>query len=141
MKSSLRTKSSATNSRSFRTFLLVSQLESERIGARIAQARREAGGMTQEALAELLGLTPRSIQAYEAGDVIPYKYFKRLEEIFDRPLEWFLRGEETAENGERSLAEIQEELATEVARLRKLNDQMAKRLAEREEPRRARKRA
>ena len=36
----------------------------------------------------------RSVQNYEAGDVIPYKHFRRLEEITGKPLAWFLRGDE-----------------------------------------------
>ena len=36
----------------------------------------------------------RSVQGYEAGDVIPYKHFRRLEEITGKSVAWFLRGEE-----------------------------------------------
>lgn len=40
------------------------------VGRRIAELRAEAG-LTQEALAERLGLTPRYVQMLEAGDANP----------------------------------------------------------------------
>lgn len=71
------------------------QLAAEEIGARIAQARNEAGGMTQPQLAELLDLSLRQVQNIEAGETIPYKYFQRLEQIFpSRTMGWFLHGDE-----------------------------------------------
>jgi transcriptional regulator with XRE-family HTH domain len=89
-KSSARKKISATDLRNLRKLLLVNAFEPAIIGRRIAQARQEAGGMTQEELGDLLGVTTRSVQGYEAGAVIPWKHFNRLEEIFHRPLDWFL---------------------------------------------------
>lgn len=86
-------KTVATNGRTFRTFLLMQQFEAAAIGARIAQARREQGAMTQEQLAELLDVSTRAVQDYEAGVRIPWKHFKRLETIFSKNLEWFLHGE------------------------------------------------
>ena len=90
-------KPAATNARRFRTFLLMQQFDSRAIGSRIAQARREAGGMLQEELAELLDVSKRSVQDYEAGVRIPWKHFQQLEVIFKRSLEWFLHGDEAAE--------------------------------------------
>jgi transcriptional regulator with XRE-family HTH domain len=84
----------ATNLRTFRTFLLVREFATEEIGERIARARKQAGGMTQEQLADLLDVSKRSLQDYEAGKTIPWKYFQLLEKILKRPLEWFLYGEE-----------------------------------------------
>src|SRR5215470_4829709 len=49
----------------------------ERIGARIAQARK-AEGLTQRDFAELLGVTVRSLQHYEAGTIVPYRHFRRM---------------------------------------------------------------
>lgn len=63
------------------------------IGARIAQARLEAGGMTQSELAHLIGLTERSVQAHEAGDVIPYRYLREYERALGKPAAWFLHGD------------------------------------------------
>ncbi len=50
--------------------------------------------MTQEQLAELLNVSTRSVQDYEAGVTMPWKHFQTLETIFKRPLPWFLHGEE-----------------------------------------------
>jgi transcriptional regulator with XRE-family HTH domain len=69
------------------------------VGRRIMLARREAGGMTQETLAELLCVCKRSVQAYEAGQRIPYRHLPRLSEVFERPASWFLHGEEDARSG------------------------------------------
>jgi transcriptional regulator with XRE-family HTH domain len=86
-------KSVATNPRTFRTFLLMQQFAAQEIGSRIAQARREHGGVTQEQLAELLNVSTRSVQDYEGGVTIPWKHFQQMARILDRPVEWFLRGE------------------------------------------------
>ena len=85
-------KSAATKSRSFRTFLLVSQFEAEEIGARIALARNERG-MTQEELAGAATFSKRSLQDYETGVTIPYKHLRELSSLLGREVEWFLRGE------------------------------------------------
>lgn len=100
---------SATNLRNFRTFLLMQQFAAAEIGARIAEARKLAGAMTQEELAEALNVSTRSVQDYEAGKTIPWKHFHRLEQIFKRQLEWFLHGDqevEPATAGEASTASL-----------------------------------
>jgi len=71
-------------------------LRAKEIGQRIALARREAEGMTQRELADLIGVTERSVAAYEAGDVIPYRFMRKLEEVLDRPASWLLYGERSA---------------------------------------------
>ena len=62
------------------------------IGARLAQARKQAA-MTQQALADRLGVTRRSVQGYESGAVVPYRHLDRLAEVFDRSAAWFVTGE------------------------------------------------
>lgn len=74
----------------------MAQFEAKEIGARIAQARREAG-LTQEQLAELAPFSTRSLQDYERGLVIPYRQMRDLARLLDRPVEWFLRGEKEDE--------------------------------------------
>ena len=86
-------KPAATNSRSFRTFLLVSQFEARAIGARIAQARKEAG-LTQEELAEMASFSKRSLQDYEGGTTIPYRHLREIGALTRKTPEWFLYGEE-----------------------------------------------
>jgi transcriptional regulator with XRE-family HTH domain len=91
--------SAATSSRDFRTFLLVAQFEAKEIGARIAQARREAG-LTQEQLAELAPFSARSLQDYETGVTIPYRQLREIGRLLDRPVEWLLHGESTEQSTE-----------------------------------------
>jgi transcriptional regulator with XRE-family HTH domain len=67
-------------------------VRAKEIGERIQLARRESGGMTQRELADLLGVTERSVAAYEAGDVIPYRFIRKLEEVLDKPATWILYG-------------------------------------------------
>jgi transcriptional regulator with XRE-family HTH domain len=62
----------------------------ERIGARIAQARK-AQGLTQRDFAELLGVTVRSLQHYEAGTIVPYRHFPRMEAVTSKRPGWFLQ--------------------------------------------------
>jgi PAS domain S-box-containing protein len=59
------------------------------VGRRIAQARKEAG-LTQQELAEQVGVTRRSVQGYESGAVLPYRHLDRLAEVLDRSPEWLL---------------------------------------------------
>src|SRR3990167_9427701 len=86
-------KPAATNARNFRTFLLMQQFEAQEIGARIRQARREAG-MTQEELATVSSFSQRSLQDYESGVTIPYRHLTELAAILRRSVAWFLHGAE-----------------------------------------------
>lgn len=91
-------KLAATNTRAFRSFLLVAQFEAREIGARIRQARDEQG-MTQEELAALASFSKRSLQTYEAGQTIPYKHLREIGRLLGKPSEWFLYGDEANGNG------------------------------------------
>lgn len=112
-------KGSATKSRYFRTFLLMQQFAPEEIGGRIAQARREADGMTQETLAEALDLSVRQLQNIEAGSSIPWRHFSRLEAIFGRSLGWFLHGQDD------DAKDVAEAISAVEARLESLEDAVA----------------
>lgn len=70
------------------------QFAAGQIGARIAEARRLADGMTQEQLGELIGVSTRSIQAYEGGDTIPWKHLRLIGKVTKRSVDWFLYGDE-----------------------------------------------
>jgi transcriptional regulator with XRE-family HTH domain len=74
------------------------QLRAKEIGARIKQARQEAGGMTQRELGDLIGVTERSVAAYEAGEVVPYRFLRALESALAKPAEWILDGEQVRQN-------------------------------------------
>ena len=107
-----RKKPSATDARNLRTLLLLSVFEPQDIGARIATARKEAG-LTQEDLADLVGVSTRSLQGYESGEVVPYRHIGKISETLQRPAAWFLHGEaaeDEATNAER-LGRIEDQLA------------------------------
>lgn len=61
--------------------------------------------MTQRELGELIGVSERSIIAYEKGDVIPFRFFAKLEEATGKPASWLLHGEESPEFREKELLE------------------------------------
>lgn len=117
-------KPAATKGRNFRTFLLMTQLQAREIGARLALARKEAG-LTQEQVAELSGVSKRSLQDYEAGVTIPYRHFRELASIYQRDVEWVLHGTEAAPVdllGEvsASVAMIEEGMADALERLSRI---------------------
>lgn len=127
-------KPSATNARSFRRLLLVKQFAAAEIGERIAQARHETGGMTQDQLADLLNVSTRSVQAYEAGETIPWKYMRTLEEIFKRPMAWFLYGDQAEPAVDETLAAKFDEIR---ARLERIEQALARGGQDGPTPRRA----
>lgn len=56
----------------------------QELGRRIAQARA-AAQLTQQELADELGVTRRSVQGYEAGAVAPYRHLERLADVLACP--------------------------------------------------------
>jgi transcriptional regulator with XRE-family HTH domain len=66
--------------------------KAQEIGERIAEARLSAG-MNQRELGELLEVSERSIQAYEQGETIPWRFMGRLSEVLDKPVSWLQFGE------------------------------------------------
>ena len=126
-KSRGRKKLTATDARNLRTLLLLNVFEPERIGARIARARTEAG-VTQEELADLVGVSTRSLQGYEAGAVKPYRHLDALASALNRPVAWFLHGDDVAPDPQR-MTPLLGELEAEVARFRHLNDALEAELA------------
>jgi transcriptional regulator with XRE-family HTH domain len=113
-------KHAATIARNLRTFLLVSQFEAEAIGARIAQARKEAG-MTQEELAALASFSKRSLQDYEAGITIPYRHLQELGTLLRKPVDYFLHGEPERIETDR-LKNLEDQMAEANSRLRRLEE-------------------
>lgn len=111
-----------TNSRTFRTFLLLMELEPEKIRARLRQARKEAG-LSQQQLADLLNVHKRTVENYENVRV-PWDHLNEYGRFTNRPVEWFLYGQEalppegelaalteTVETLEQDLTAIRERLA------------------------------
>ena len=72
---------------------MLSAVERRLIGRRIAEARQGAS-LTQVALASELGVTPRSLQNWEAGSVVPYRHLNRIENLTHRRRGWLLKGGE-----------------------------------------------
>jgi transcriptional regulator with XRE-family HTH domain len=97
----------------------------ERIGARIAQARK-AQGLTQRDFAELLGVTVRSLQHYEAGRIVPYRHFPRMEAVTSKRPGWFLQSEHEGYASVTALTALRDQLTTHLelleTRLRTLSE-------------------
>lgn len=70
----------------------------EEIGKRVAEARKIAG-YSQAELGDLLGVSKRAVQTYEAGITVPFRHFARLAELTNRSIGWFLHGEEDGHQG------------------------------------------
>lgn len=97
-------------------------LDAKDIGRRIAQSRKELDGMTQRELGDLVGVTERSVAAWELGEVIPYRFMRRLEEVLSRPAAWMLYGEDAQP------ADIQAQLNTIAERLETIEKLLKRRV-------------
>ena len=71
-----------------------SEPDPKAVGRRIARARKDAGGMTQRDLANVLQVSERSVAAYEAGAVLPFKYLGMIEAAVAKPKAWLLYGDD-----------------------------------------------
>lgn len=94
----------------------VSVNRSVEIGERIIQARKELG-MKQVELAELIHVAERTMQAYESGEVVPWRKLRDLERILDRPIAWFLHGDTAGHDDLRETNVERNELLTELVGL------------------------
>ncbi len=65
------------------------------IGQRIRESRRllPPAGASQEELASLIHVSGRTMQAYEAGEVIPYRKLAELATVLNVPAAWILHGD------------------------------------------------
>lgn len=98
----------------------------EEIGRRIAQARKEAGGMTQRELGELIGVTDRSVMAYEKGEVIPYRFLRKIEEATGRSAGWILHGDRYNETPTGENVEVSKRILEELVSIRELLEAQAR---------------
>ena len=98
----------------------------QQIGRRIRQARLDKYGMTQKQLADALGVSERSVSAYETGEVIPYHHMERLEVILEKPVTWFLHGADAAPAPGSELEAIREELHTLAELVQQVSEQITK---------------
>jgi len=83
--------------------------EAAHVGRRIARARKEAG-LTQQELADRVGVTRRSIQGYEAGAIAPYRHLDRLAEALGRSREWLVADRPASDLPQGMPAELKSEL-------------------------------
>lgn len=90
-----RKKVSATDARNLRTLLLLNVFEPEEIGDRIRQARERAG-LRQEDLADLIEMSTRQVQNYEAGESKQYGKLKAIAGATGVTVEWLLHGDPEA---------------------------------------------
>lgn len=93
----------------------------EEVGRRIVQARRELG-LTQVQLAQKIGVSQRSAQAYENGETVPYRQMKKLARALKRRPEWILEGDEGLESAR--LTRIEGQLDELTSLLRALTKKM-----------------
>jgi transcriptional regulator with XRE-family HTH domain len=118
-----RKKLTATSTRNLRTLLLATVFEPQAIGERLAQARNEAG-LTQEDAADLVGVSTRSLQGYEAGDVVPYRHMRTLAEVYKKQIEWLLHGDPDVTGEDAVRQAVREELEPLVEALRRVEAQL-----------------
>jgi transcriptional regulator with XRE-family HTH domain len=118
---------------------LVAELEARDISARIQRARKEAG-LTQEQLADLLEVIPRSVQNYESGRV-PWNKINAIGKITGKSPEWLLHGDapdpfegRPAAKEQDQLLAIQETLESQTAALEDLQQQLGVVLSRLEPP-------
>jgi transcriptional regulator with XRE-family HTH domain len=64
----------------------------KQVGQRLIEARREQG-ISQKELSELVHVSERSMQAYEAGEVLPVRKLRDLSTVLGKPIAWILHGE------------------------------------------------
>ena len=81
------------------------EFAAKEIGERIAEARRLANGMTQEQLGDLVGVSTRSIQDYEAGVTIPWKHMLAIARVTKARVDWLVHGSEEADPDTQALLE------------------------------------
>jgi transcriptional regulator with XRE-family HTH domain len=106
----------------------VRQAEDGAIGGRIARARKESG-LTQEELAALVGVSPRSIQGYEAGKVVPYRRMGQLAQAVNREVGWMLEGDPPddairSDEVAQQLVGLVEEVSAEAKRIRAIAERL-----------------
>lgn len=86
------------------------------VAARIVQARKELS-LTQKELAELAGVSDRSMQGYENAEVVPYRRMRDLARVLNRPVEWLLHGDEAVTPSEKRLEALESKLDEILKRL------------------------
>lgn len=118
-------------SRTFRTLLLAVAIDSNEIGRRIKRAR-EGRGWTQLVFARQASVSPSTVQRWESGRLPTVRELIRVAGVLGISTDELVEPDKNQAETER----LQGELAAEVDRLRRLNDQLEKQLATPERTRR-----
>ena len=122
---------------------LMNPEERIRIGSRIRQARKERN-LTQADLADLLGITTRSVQNYESGAIVPYRHLSAIETLTRKRPGWLLRADEDAGALGDTIADLRRTMEQHQAVLQdhlRVMDESTERLREQRELREQRQRA
>lgn len=124
---------SATSTRNLRK-LLIDVLEQAAVGGielgigeRIRRARMEAG-LTQDQLADAIGVKMRQVQYYEADRSDPYRKLARIAEVTGKPVEWLRGAEEPEPEGVPAVLLAIEGLREEVREIRGVVQRLEERL-------------
>ena len=96
------------------------------VGRRIRVARKELG-MTQVEFAQKVGVSQRAAQSWETGEVIPYRWTKKIARIIKREPDWILHGDERLDG--RPKTEALERLETKVDELTQLLRSLSKKIS------------
>ena len=91
---------------------------SKEVGRRITQARRELG-ITQVEFAKKVGASQRSAQAWETGEVVPYRWMKKISRVLKREPEWILHGDDEVSQLARIELKLDEIIGLLLARAKK----------------------
>ena len=83
--------------------------------------------LTQVELAELVGVSQRSMQAYENGEVVPYRKMKEIAAVLEVSTAWLLHGNESAGEDSERLARIERQMDDLTETIRVLVRQLKKR--------------
>jgi transcriptional regulator with XRE-family HTH domain len=70
--------------------------DAKAIGRRIYQARKETNGMIRDELANLVGVTSRSVANWEKGENIPHRYMSAIADITGTTVEWLYNGDQSS---------------------------------------------
>lgn len=115
-----RTETSATKSRILRTLMLqMSEIQKLEVCQRIQEARREAG-LTQEEAADLVGVSTRAWQTWEA-DVIPYRRIGEIADVLGTTKRQLLHGDESPPPAQ-DQTELLRKMFVEIEEIRKRLD-------------------
>lgn len=102
--------------RNARTLAAYMALRNSEIGARISALRKDRGGMPQEIVAQKLGVSNRSYQAWEAGDTKPsWRNLEKLAKFYGVTEEYILLGSELVQRSTSAESQLDQiERAVEV---------------------------